>query len=270
MGEQQKMSMTTATATPSRAGGAWLLTLGLLAGFASTPAGAVTDLPDDMYRTKIHPREVDAIKALLPEQKVNTALVGTGVDPNLRLKDEAGISVTFIDEGAGYQNSFGYFLFDDDNNILMEETIFANASMAGSGGLLRPGDTVDLGTFDAGTNIGFWLQGNGYNDPNGYKYYTLDQYNPDGERHVAIMADVLNERVVLGIEDMFNLGDQDYNDVVFTFEATPFSALDIAGMPTGAPEAGPFATALISATLFGAYARRRQLRRPNERGGKAG
>jgi hypothetical protein len=234
-----------------------MLAVGLPTCLASAPAAAISDLSDSIYRSKIHPQEVKAIEALLPEREVNSAFTASSVDPNLRLREDAGISVTFITEGAGYKNSFGYFLFDEDNNILSRETIFANASMTGGGGSLRPGDTVDLGVFEAGTNIGFWLQGNGYNDPNGHTYYTLDQFNPDGKRHVAIMADVLNERIVLGIEDLFNLGDRDFNDVVFTFEATPFSALDIAGMPTGAPEAGPIATAMISAGLFGAFARRR-------------
>jgi hypothetical protein len=234
-----------------------MLALGLPACLASAPAAAISDLSDSIYKIRIHPQEVRAIEALLPEREVNTAFTASTVDPNLRLREDAGISVTFITEGAGYKNSFGYFLFDEENNILSQETIFANASMTGGGGSLRPGDTVDLGLFDAGTNIGFWLQGNGYNDPNGHTYYTIDQFNPDGMRHVAVMADVLNERIVLGIEDLFNLGDRDFNDVVFTFAATPFSALDIAGMPTGAPEAGPIATAMISAGLLGAYARRR-------------
>jgi hypothetical protein len=62
----------------------------------------------------------------------------------------------------------------------------------------------------------------------------------------------------MGFEDLYNLGDQDFNDIVFTLSASPFSALDISTLPTGAPEAGPLATALICASLFGIYARRRR------------
>lgn len=225
---------------------------------ATAPAFAVSDLSDTVYQVDISTEELNEIQSLLPESQVNGAFVNTGIDPNLRLLEDAEISITFIDEGAGYKNSFGYFLFDDDLNILSETTIFANASELYGGGTLLPGDTVDLGLFEAGTNIGFWLQGNGYNDPNGHTYYTLDQYNPDGERHVAVIADVVNEQIVLGVEDLFNLGDQDYNDIVFTITASPFSALDTSTMPTGAPEAGPIATAMICASLFGVYARRRR------------
>jgi hypothetical protein len=231
-------------------------------------AAAVSDMSASIYSVDLEPDALNEIQALLPEQTVNSAFVNSAVDPNLRLLEAAEVSLTFIDEGAGYQNSFGYFLFDDEQNILDERTIFANASKEtdkkGGGaaankkfGGLEAGDTVDLGVFDAGTNIGFWLQGNGYADPNGHTYYTLDHLNPDGLRHVAMINDVMNEQVVLGVEDLFNLGDQDYNDIIFTVTASPFSALDVSSLPTGAPEAGPIATAVICASLLGAYARRR-------------
>jgi hypothetical protein len=221
-------------------------------------AAAVSDLSASIYSVDLPSETLNEVQSLLPERQVNSAFVNTAVDPNLRLLEKAEVSLTFIDEGAGYQNEFGYFLFDDEYNILAEHTIFANASKVAGGGELEFGDTVDLGVFEAGTNIGFWLQGNGFNDPNGHTYYTLDHLNPDGFRHVAMIADPVNERVVMGFEDLYNLGDQDFNDIVFTLSASPFSALDISTLPTGAPEAGPLATALICASLFGIYARRRR------------
>jgi hypothetical protein len=248
-----------------------IIGIGLALSFALVAgrALAVSDMSASIYSVELGPQDLNDIQALLPERQVNSAFVNSAMDPNIRLLEKAEVSVTFIDEGAGYQNSFGYFLFDADDNILKTETIFANASKesakTGGGaaankkfGGLEAGDTVDLGVFDAGTNIGFWLQGNGFANPNGHTYYTLDHLNPDGLRHVAMIADVDNERIVLGVEDLYNLGDQDFNDVVFTFTASPFSAFDISTLPTGAPEAGPIATALISASLFGAYARRRR------------
>jgi hypothetical protein len=230
----------------------------LLLGLAGAPAFAVSDLSGDLYQVDLSTESLNEIQSLLPESQVNTAFVNPGIDPNLRLLEDAEVMITFIGEGAGYRNSFGYFLFDDEETILGTQTIFSNASAAGSGGSLTAGDTVNLGVFDAGTNIGFWLQGNGYSDPDGHVYYTLDQYNPDGERHVAVMADIINEQIVLGVEDLFNLGDADYNDIIFTMTATPFSAIDISSMPTGAPEAGQVATALICASLLGLYTRRRR------------
>lgn len=243
--------------------------LALALALVATQAGAVSDLSASIYSMDLPPETLNQVQSLLPERQVNSAFVNSAMDPNLRLLEKAEVSLTFIDEGAGYQNEFGYFLFDDEYNILEERTIFANASKetskVGGGaadnkkfGGLEFGDTVDLGVFEAGTNIGFWLQGNGFNDPNGHTYYTLDHLNPDGFRHVAMIADPVNERLVMGFEDLYNLGDQDFNDIVFTLTASPFSSLDISSLPTGAPEAGPLATALICASLFGVYARRRQ------------
>jgi MYXO-CTERM domain-containing protein len=91
---------------------------------------------------------------------------------------------------------------------------------------------------------------------NGYKYYSLDQYNLDGLRHIAIINDPDNQRLVIGFEDLYNLGDQDYNDAVFTFTANPYDAIDTSKIPTGSPEAGPVATALIGLVMFGLTRRR--------------
>lgn len=221
---------------------------------------AVSDLPDGLYHMDFSSSDLNQIQSLFPEEYngVHPSFIHTDTDPNLRLIDTAEISVTFIDEGAGYKNKFGYFLFDENRNVLHKNTLFENASKLGGGGLLIAGDTIDIGTFEAGTNIGFWLQANGYNNPNGATYYTLDELNPDGLRHMAIMSDEENERLVIGIEDLYNLGDQDYNDIIFTFSATPFSALDRSNVPTGAPAPGLLTTSLICGTILGFGWRRRR------------
>lgn len=212
---------------------------------------AATDLSDGIYHTEFSAQELNEIQQLLPERGgLNPAFISNNTDPNIHLLADAEVDVTFIDEGAGYKNTFGYFVYDDNQNILYEQTIFSNASKLGGGGSLTAGDSVSLGSFDEGTNIGFWVQANGFNDPNGHTYYSLDQYNPDGLRHIAIINDPSNERFVIGFEDLYNLGDQDYNDVVFTFSASPYSAIDPTKIPTGSPEAGPLATASIALLPF--------------------
>ncbi len=222
-------------------------------------AAAALDLSGSIYHVQLAAEDLATIQDLLPEYGgLNPAFINNNTDPNVHLVGTGEVSVTFIDEGAGYKNSFGYFLFDDGENILYKQTIFSNASEVGGGGNLRPGDTVTLGTFGPGTHIGFWVQANGYVQPSGHTYYTLDQYNPDGLRHMAIINDVGAQRLVIGIEDLYNLGDKDYNDMVFTFQANPYSAIDTSRIPTGAPEAGPMATALICAVLGVAALRRRK------------
>jgi len=231
----------------------------LLLAVCTHPVFAATDLTDGLYHVDFSAEDLNEIQQLLPESGgINPAFISNNTDPNIHLLADAEISLTFIDEGAGYKNSFGYFVYDDNESILYEQTIFSNASKAGGGGSLLAGDTVSLGDFNEGENIGFWVQANGFNDPNGHKYYSLDQYNPDGLRHIAIIDDPDNERLVIGFEDLYNLGDQDYNDVVFSFTGNPYEAIDTSKIPTGSPEAGPVATALIGLVVFGLYQNRRR------------
>ena len=122
----------------------------------------------------LDPALLDQIHALFPEsQEVAPRLLDFRVDPNLQLFREAEIRVTFIDEGASYRNSFGYFLYQDtdgdglvaEEEISRRELLFPNASKEGSGGELKPGDTVSLGRFPQGTRLGFYLVANGFDLP---------------------------------------------------------------------------------------------------------
>lgn len=60
-----------------------------------------------------------------------------------------------------FSNTFGYFIFDYNDEILEQITIFDNASKLNGGGTLLNGDTVNVGQFPAGANIGFWLEAGG-------------------------------------------------------------------------------------------------------------
>lgn len=220
-----------------------------LLGFNS--AHAVEDLSSSIYNVEVSSETVNYLQTYMPEtQELNPAYISEQTDPNLRMIAEGDVSVTFISEGAGYRNSFGYFTYDDSGNILEEVTIFSNASAEGSGGSLLAGDTVNLGTFTEGENIGFWVTANGYADPNGYTYYSIDSLNPDGERHIAIVEDPATGALVIGFEDLYNLGDSDYNDVLFTVAVTPYDAIDTSNIPSGAPEASHIATLGIALAML--------------------
>ena len=66
------------------------------------------------------------------------------------------------------------------------------------------------------------------------------------------------------IEDLYNLGDQDYNDMIFTFSGVPFSAIDLSHIPSGVPAPGVAATVIIALGVMGVARikdrRRKQIR----------
>lgn len=247
----------------------WCSILGMFYSIVPSFAGHM-DIPEGLFHIDFTSEELNNIQSLFPErQQPHPSFVNSQTDPNIHLINSAEITVTFIDEGAGYRNKFGYFTFDDNHNILYEETLFENASKVGGGGPYVAGDSLVIGEFQEGEHVGFWLQANGYNNPNGFTYYTLDEYNPDGLRHMAIMSDEENERLIVGIEDLYNLGDKDYNDIIFTFSINPFDAIDRSSIPTGAPAPAAAATAGISAIVYSMLAwKNKMFKRNKTQGGE--
>src|SRR5262249_10031135 len=123
------------------------------------------------YHQEISEQLLQELMSHFPENKeVSLALLDFQVDPNIHLFQEAEIIITYLDEGAGFKNSFGYFLYQDsDNNgqiemseISKKEIIFENVSAKTEGGPLLPGDTVNLGKFPKGTRLGFYLVADGF------------------------------------------------------------------------------------------------------------
>lgn len=206
-----------------------IVLLGLGVALASPASSALADsfdMSDMAYNVPVSQEEIAQIRTVLPEYGgVDPSLLNPAQGLNFEFFQAGALSLTFLYEGANYKNSLGYFLYDDNGDVISEHTIFANASGTGpgleGGGSLDAGATVNLGSFDAGTRVGFWVQANGYRNPNGYKYYSLESLNPDGQGHFALWLDTQRNRVVYGVEDIYDLGDHDFNDMVFTVNFTP-------------------------------------------------
>jgi len=174
----------------------------------------------------------------LPEQRVNEAFLTDDAGSNIHLNEEAEVFVTFVHEGAGYKNSFGYFTFDRANPPtsaaqVQEVIVFPNLSYPH----LTNGHRVSLGTFPAGTSIGFFIAANGFWYDSGVRntkvpyYYSLKDLNPDPtdelRQHNVLLFDEEVDEIVLGFEDLpRSWGDNDFNDAVFAVGATPSSAID--------------------------------------------
>lgn len=197
-------------------------------------------------------------------QTVNHTLTTTaqtsGVEmDDLSIDNNHPVSVTFMNEGAGYRSTVGYYKIDDDGELTDVGLIWENASKQGSGGILLPGETSYDLDVEAGDKLAFFIVANGdsLNDfsglgngtfefrdgqsaatvgsdnpslvfvgengsetsINGNIYHTTDadssiQLNADGLLHTVSDIDADTGGLIIGFEDLFNLGDQDFDDLV--------------------------------------------------------
>jgi len=174
----------------------------------------------------------------------------------LNITATADVWITFVAEGAGNLNSFAFYTYPTNTppqtpaDIASATLIFPNASGLGSGGGLVAGNKVHLGTFNAGTSIGFILLGNAWTgsgvNVNAPKYYSNDALNPETtaslQKHSIVLYDAADNLSLIGFEDLNRQtggSDNDFNDVVFYATSNPVTAISNTGVP-------PIATPLDS------------------------
>ena len=187
------------------------------------------------------------INASVPEGRpvptYNPSYIADGTQSNVVLKDSAAVWITFVSEGAGYRNAVGYYSYPTNNppkkvgDISKLNVIFPNASFVGSGGGLRTGDKVLLGSFSGGTTIGWflipdgWVQGektvSSANHPVHFSDKSLNTFTNDPYRsHVVLLNDDAHKLLLLAFEDLDRPGgDNDFNDVVFYATVSPYTAV---------------------------------------------
>lgn len=177
------------------------------------------------------------INNALPERELNEAFITDDAGSTIHLTEEAEVFITFIHEGAGYRNSFGYFVFDPENppaspSEVSEIIVFPNLSYPH----MTNGHRLSIGTFPADTHIGFFIAANGFWWDTGVKpfatpyYYSLQALNPEADpalrQHTVTLYDEEVSEVIIGFEDLPRTwGDNDFNDAVFSVKSTPATAI---------------------------------------------
>lgn len=198
-------------------------------------------------RDELPPTLLDEIYLRLPERTdIRThapELITDDQGANIVLLEDAEISVAFVFEGAGFNNSLGFFTFDPAAIPQTPEQVspiilFPNFSLP----FLQFGDAVHLGTFKAGTAVGFMLaadgwKGSGVNPQQRASmiYYSLKGLNPEPpgpenlNAHNVLLSKPEDELLILGFEDLNRTHrgcDHDFNDALIAIKVTPFSAID--------------------------------------------
>lgn len=187
------------------------------------------------------------------------------LDPTrLLLQNASDIRVTFLGEGAGYQNTLGFNPTGTGIGSGNPQLIFPNASSSVStydpsqtasrtpSAPLLPGDFVDLGHFNAGTLLDFFLIANGA--AGGRNVFSTNAgANPDHINHVVAFAVPGTSYLILGFEDLLGGGDRDFNDVLF---AVDIGAANVARL-TATPEPAAWVSLVgLVGLVFGLLRRR--------------
>ncbi|WP_439506989.1 DUF4114 domain-containing protein [Sediminibacterium sp.] len=189
----------------------------------------------------------NSIEATLPEYRpvpvYNPLLISNNHVKTIGINCPSDIWISFIDEGASYLNTLGYYTYPKGNPPTVAPNnqditiIFPNASKSGFGGSLIAGDKVFLGRFPANTEIGFVLISDGWDGSrvkNGnWKVYSNSEFNPERndslKQHTVIIRDPATNRLVVGFEDILrdrNDCDQDFNDLLFYATIEPITCAE--------------------------------------------
>ncbi len=187
------------------------------------------------------PSLLSDLQLTLPESQnalVNHPEYFLNENKEIVLTEDAQISVTFVNEGAGFKNTFGYYHYNQNNPPATAAdlkpsmmVIFPNASKVNSGGGLIPGDKIyQLGTFPAGTVIGYFMLANAWNGSeitNGlYTHYTIPAFNSNHTQQHLLMYDYNCSDIIMGIEDVkIPSGDKDFNDLIFKMNIEPATSV---------------------------------------------
>lgn len=236
----------TQTITP--AGSNWFY----LGSYNSDGVPDYLDVPGDVIDAAFLGDVSSALPEFLDIPALKPAFLAPSNAYDIHLLDSGDVWVTYLGEGAGQKNTFGYYVYDSNNpplvaaDILEIFTILPNASNVSSGGGLVAGDKVYLGKFPGGKSIGWVLMANGWDSGaeiikaanlNQTKFYSTYEFNPEGNaalrQHNVQLLDAGRELVIVGFEDVRRdySSDNDFNDLLLSTRVSPYTALDISNLP---------------------------------------
>lgn len=175
---------------------------------------------------------VFSTSAIATENK-HAQFTDTSID-NLYVANDGEVFLTFLSKEAGYSDDL--YLVGTAGKILNNQTAMLNQQFS-------------IGSFKAGTELIFSLFAN---DISTAFYSGKAQYNLDGISHTAYKTES-NNSVIVGFEDLFNGGDKDYDDLVFSLSNVSANKLVI----TQVPEPETYAMFLTGLFLLGLTRRRK-------------
>jgi hypothetical protein len=189
----------------------------------------IKERPDNIIPGQADTILFEKIMAAFPEKQNNMAsnseLFNDTIQKRVVLLNRSQVYLTFISEGAFFDNTFGWYSYNSSKDVNGSSDITLNILFPNvSKNILNPGDMLQVGTgaFPAGTVIGFFLIVRGWENGSVHfdreTFYTDIKLNRnDQQQHILFQEKNLRD-LVLAFEDLSvtDTSDFDFNDIIFT------------------------------------------------------
>lgn len=189
----------------------------------------------------ISPNLTSFLNSTLPERTdlrtTHPELLSNSAIADIRITQKSNVAITFVKQGTGISDALGFYTYPTNSPPASAADIKTITYIFPSVGLnspLQPGDKVNIGTFDAGTSVGFVLMQNGWNPTSksvvndAVHFCTNDVLNPETDtklkKHAVLINYTAENKVLIGFEDLDRTDprcDNDFNDVVVYATVTP-------------------------------------------------
>ena len=175
--------------------------------------------------------EKSDLRATHPELLSTTAIA------DIKITQASDVFITFVSQITTSSNALAFYTYPTNTPPASSKditTITYFFPSAGTGTKLVAGDNVKIGSFAAGTSIGFVLLKNAWNtttktlDNNVVHFCSNDvlnpEVNPDLKKHAVLINYTAESKVLIGFENTDRTVatcDHDFNDIVIYATVTP-------------------------------------------------
>jgi hypothetical protein len=191
--------------------------------------------PDNLLEDTISPSLLSFINTSLPDgqnlTKSHPELFTTTANNDILITQHSDVYITFVSESSGATNAIAFYTYPTNQppqsakDIEVITYVFPNA---GNSTALTPGDKVKIGTFEAGTSVGFVILKDAWDSKtaklnNNVVHFCSDdvlnpEVDPNLKKHAVFINYSAEKKTLVGFEDTDRTDpscDNDFNDVVF-------------------------------------------------------
>lgn len=203
------------------------------------------DYIDDKVNFSLSSNEYKSISSILREKsKVDKKYTSQS---SIFVENDTEIWLSIVSDKSSYNNSISYYCYNNsvEKNNIKEIIAFPSTKTYSLLNGINCGDYIKLKymdpvtgkmstTFPAGTNIGFVLRTNAFNNgtvnSGNSQYYLNSSWNEEksNKNHCAVFK-TPNNNIIIGFEDMNNdgpFGNNDCNDILVHFKSSSSNAID--------------------------------------------